>query len=104
MNSQGHHITCIYMSGGQAKNRALMQLMADVGGMGIVLPTNDSEGKKAGGVFDPVVLGAAMLGRYADAGSNGGREGQAEKLWGIMVCFLFLFFFLISYLHFSRWR
>lgn len=93
------------MSGGQAKNRALMQLMADVCGMGIILPTND---KEAGGVFDPVVLGAAMLGRYADEGSNGeegGRKGQAEKLWGIMVCFyLYLFFFLISYLHFSRWK
>jgi len=84
MNSKGHHITSIFMSGGQTKNRVLMQLMADVCGMGIVVQKNG----KAGGV-DPVVLGAAMLGRYADEASNNGgergREGQAERLWSIMV-------------------
>ena len=81
------------MSGGQAKNGALMQLMADVCGMGIVLPKSGKEGKK-GGVIDPVVLGSAMLGRYADEARKegaGGREGQAERLWNIMVCFAFFF-------------
>jgi len=83
MNSKGHHITSIYMSGGQAKNKALMQLMADVCGMEVVVPKND---KEVGGVVEPVVLGAAMLGRYADeARKGGGKEGQAERLWGIMV-------------------
>ena len=74
------------MSGGQAKNASLMQLMADVCNMGIVLPKDGKEGKKV----DPVVLGSAMLGRYADearrAGTKG-REGQAERMWDIMVRF-----------------
>lgn len=76
------------MSGGQTKNRALMQLMADVCGMGIVVPKDGKQGKGTGGVVDPVVLGAAILGRYADEATKGGggRMGQAERLWGIMVC------------------
>lgn len=89
------------MSGGQAKNGALMQLMADVCGMGIVLPKNGKEGKK-GGVIDPVVLGSAMLGRYADEARKagaGGREGQAERLWDIMVRFYVPFF---SFFFFSN--
>ena len=75
------------MSGGQAKNLALMQLMADVCNMEIVLPKDEK------GVIDPVVLGSAMLGRYADeAGKAGakGREGQAERLWNIMVYLFFI--------------
>ena len=80
------------MSGGQAKNGALMQLMADVCDMGIVLPKEGKEGKK-GGVIDPVVLGSAMLGRYADEASKAGakgREGQAERMWDIMVRFFII--------------
>ena len=96
------------MSGGQAKNASLMQLMADVCNMGIVLPKEGKEGKK-GGVIDPVVLGSAMLGRYADEASKvgaRGREGQAERMWDIMVrpfllFFFLLLFFLIPYLYFS---
>ncbi|KAF8164857.1 hypothetical protein B0H34DRAFT_214475 [Crassisporium funariophilum] len=78
MNAKGHHISSIYMSGGQAKNRGLMQLFADTCSMSVVLP------KDSGGA---VVLGAAMLGRYAEEAqsSDGGREGQAERLWNIMV-------------------
>jgi FGGY family of carbohydrate kinases, C-terminal domain len=97
------------MSGGQAKNGALMQLMADVCGMGIVLPKSGKEGKK-GGVIDPVVLGSTMLGRYADEARRagaGGREGQAERLWDIMVCFIslpFFHFFPTHYSPFSRSR
>ena len=87
------------MSGGQAKNASLMQLMADVCNMGIVLPKEGKEGKK-GGVIDPVVLGSAMLGRYADEASKvgaKGREGQAERMWDIMVRpFSFLLFYLFS--------
>ena len=75
------------------KNGALMQLMADVCDMEIVLP---KDGK--GGVIDPVVLGSAMLGRYADEASKAGakgREGQAERMWDIMVRF-FVILFLLS--------
>ena len=84
------------MSGGQAKNASLMQLMADVCNMGIVLPKDGKDGKK-GGVIDPVVLGSAMLGRYADEATRAGvkgREGQAERMWGIMVCFYLYFPFI----------
>ena len=89
------------MSGGQAKNASLMQLMADVCNMGIVLPKEGKEGKK-GGVIDPVVLGSAMLGRYADEASKAGakgREGQAERMWDIMVRFYFhsLFYFIFHF-------
>ena len=63
------------------KNQALMQLMADVCGMGIVVPKNSK--------VDPVGLGAAMLGRYAAEARKGEREGQAERLWSIMVSFPF---------------
>ena len=87
------------MSGGQAKNASLMQLMADVCNMGIVLP---KEGKK-GGVIDPVVLGSAMLGRYADEASRAGakgREGQAERMWDIMVHFYLSFYLLLAFVNF----
>ncbi|KAF8155711.1 hypothetical protein B0H34DRAFT_808738 [Crassisporium funariophilum] len=81
MNARGHHISSIYMSGGQAKNRGLMQLFADTCSMPVVLP------KDSGGA---VVLGAAMLGRYAAEAqsSDGEREGQAERLWNIMASFV----------------
>jgi len=57
LNAKGHSIQEIYISGGQAKNAPLVQLLADVCGIPIVLPGLD------GGTS--VVLGAAMLGRFA---------------------------------------
>lgn len=89
MNASGHAISSIYMSGGQAKNTALMQLFADTCSMPVVLPQSSGAA---------VVLGAAMLGRFAaEAGAMGGRVGlrgkQGEALWNIMVgSFLFLCF------------
>ncbi|PPR03320.1 hypothetical protein CVT24_012596 [Panaeolus cyanescens] len=78
LNIAGHHITSIYMSGGQAKNTGLMQLFADVCDMPVVLPKNSG---------DAVVLGAAMLGRFAaNAGESGTlKDEQSEKIWEIMV-------------------
>jgi len=76
MNEKGHSITSIYMSGGQAKNIPMMQLFADTCGMPVVLPFSHSEA---------VVLGAAMLGRFAaeaKAGMTGEEQGGA--LWKIM--------------------
>lgn len=64
------------MSGGQAKNAELMQLFANVCSMPVVLPVD------SGGA---VVLGAAMLGRFAAGAGSRGKEGQAERLWDIMV-------------------
>lgn len=64
------------MSGGQAKNVELMQLFANVCSIPVVLPVD------SGGA---VVLGAAMLGRFAAEAGPRGKEGQAERLWDIMV-------------------
>jgi ribulose kinase len=78
MNAKGHAIRAIYMSGGQAKNAALMQLFADTCGMPVVLP------KSSGAA---VVLGAAMLGRFAaelPAGKTDPKEAS-ETRWKIMV-------------------
>ena len=89
MNAKGHTITSIYMSGGQAKNIPLMELFANTCNMPVILP------KSSGAA---VVLGAAMLGRFAaqaqalgfvkDQG-NGKWDikGQCEALWNIMVSF-----------------
>ena len=57
LNANGHSIQEIYVSGGQAKNAPLVQLLADVCGIPVILPGLD------GGTS--VVVGAAMLGRFA---------------------------------------
>lgn len=57
LNAKGHSIQEICISGGQAKNAPLVQLLADVCGIPVILPGLD------GGTS--VVLGAAMLGRFA---------------------------------------
>lgn len=78
-NAKGHSIQEIYVSGGQAKNAPLMQLLADVCGIPVVLPPD-------GGTS--VVLGAAMLGRFAaevttalsnPASGASGSEDQEEQ-------------------------
>ncbi|KDR74484.1 hypothetical protein GALMADRAFT_99536 [Galerina marginata CBS 339.88] len=76
LNTSGHKVASIFMSGGQARNILLMQLFADVCGMPVVLPANSDQA---------VGLGAAMLARLAAEYDNGGKEGQAERLWNIMV-------------------
>ena len=59
------------MSGEQGKNAELMQLFSNVCSMPVVLPLD------SGGA---VVLGAAMLGRFAAETGSGGKEGQAQRL------------------------
>lgn len=78
MNLKGHSITSIYMSGGQAKNTQMMQLFANTCNMPIVLPFSHSLA---------VVLGAAMLGRFADEATQHKYSGDkiGENLWNIMV-------------------
>ena len=78
MNAKGHEIQSIYMSGGQAKNHTLMQLIANACKMPVVLP------KSSGAA---VVLGAAMLGRFAAElkPDNGDIEAECEARWKIMV-------------------
>lgn len=80
MNANGHQITSIYMSGSQAKNAALMSLLANCCNMPVVLPASASAA---------VVLGAAMLGRFAHEASTREKpftpEEQGEVLWKAMV-------------------
>lgn len=64
-------------------NRDLMRTFTEVCKMNVILPEDPSI---------PVVLGAAMLGRLAHVimmtkkkGKDIGKEGQAAKLWDIMV-------------------
>ena len=79
-NSAGS-IQAIYVSGGQAVSGGVMvQLMADACGVPVVLPDHDLGPS-------PVVLGAAMLGRYAaEMSEAGGRSDErGERLWRIMV-------------------
>ena len=78
MNAKGHEITSIYMSGGQAKNIPLMQLFANTCHMPVVLPASSSAA---------VVLGAAMLGRFAaELGSEvKEQEQENDAKWKIMV-------------------
>ncbi|EJU06122.1 Pentulose kinase [Dacryopinax primogenitus] len=88
MNVHGHKIDSIYMSGSQAKNAALMQLLADVCDVPVILPHSPSAA---------VVVGAAMLGRFAaEVGARTGdlktheeaervSEQTKEDLWQIMI-------------------
>ena len=90
MNSKGHTIDSVYMSGGQVKNVRLMSLLSSVCRVPVILPPSSSAA---------VVSGSAMLGRYAyevqqarDGKAIGsmkevGEEGQRykERLWEIMV-------------------
>ncbi|KAH0839566.1 hypothetical protein J3R83DRAFT_455 [Lanmaoa asiatica] len=71
MNTAGHDINSLYLSGGQARNTVLMQLFADVCSVPVVLPASYSEA---------VVLGAAMLGRIAAE-----KVTASEQMWKIMV-------------------
>ncbi|KAJ9109148.1 hypothetical protein QFC21_000476 [Naganishia friedmannii] len=91
MHTRGHHITAIYMSGSQAKNKSLMDLLASVCNVKVIIPPNPSSA---------VVAGSAMLGRYAHEVAEA-RKGEpistqaqqqesaktsSEALWRIMVC------------------
>jgi glycerol kinase len=85
MNSKGHKINTIYMSGGQASNIPLMQLFADICEIPVVLPFSHS---------NAVVLGAAMLGRFAaeKSATNLASEMEGKALWDILVCTFILLF------------
>jgi ribulose kinase len=72
MNAKGHRISSIYMSGSQAKNGPLMRLLATVLNMPVIIPPQPSAA---------VVLGAAMLGRFAHDLSTL-RQGQAIEKQG----------------------
>ncbi|KAF8319228.1 Pentulose kinase [Cantharellus anzutake] len=90
MNARGYDIKGIFMSGGQAANLALMNLFANVCKIPVILPHSYSAA---------VVIGSAMLGRYAAEVHEqiGGKvffiqeeiervsEENKERLWDIMV-------------------
>ncbi|KIR68834.1 ribitol kinase [Cryptococcus bacillisporus CA1873] len=90
MNAKGHKIDSIYMSGSQAKNGPLMRLLATVLQMPVIIPPQPSAA---------VVLGAAMLGRYAydltterhgkpissQQEAEEAKEKDGWRLWDVMV-------------------
>lgn len=76
MNSKGHEIKSMFISGGQSQNVALMQLLANTCNMPVVIPHSSSTA---------VVTGAAMLGRFAAEASEKGRDRSGKELWDIMV-------------------
>ncbi|KAI5457985.1 hypothetical protein BGZ63DRAFT_427283 [Mariannaea sp. PMI_226] len=74
MNSAGHEISSIFMSGSQCQNPILMSLLATTCGMPVLIPRY---------VNAAVVHGAAMLG--AKAASHHKDDGsEPETLWDIM--------------------
>jgi FGGY-family pentulose kinase len=72
MNSAGHSIASIFMSGSQCQNRILMELIATACNMPVVIPRY---------VHAAVVHGAAMLGAKA---ASVDKDGKTEQLWKIM--------------------
>ncbi|ELR07408.1 hypothetical protein VC83_07520 [Pseudogymnoascus destructans] len=72
MNTSGHSIGSLYMSGSQCKNSILMLLIATICGLPVVIP------EYAGAA---VVHGAAMLGAKA---ASANASGNTEELWSIM--------------------
>jgi len=70
----------IHASGGLTRNHMLMGLIANVCGVGVVLPV---EGERT------VARGAAMLGRFASEAEGVREKDASELLWTIMVsCFV----------------
>jgi FGGY-family pentulose kinase len=72
MNSSGHVISSIFMSGSQCQNEVLMDLIAAACGMPVLIPRY---------VHAAVVHGAAMLGVKA---ASTDKDGKSEPLWNIM--------------------
>ncbi|KAI2632012.1 Nup93/Nic96-domain-containing protein [Hypoxylon sp. NC1633] len=72
MNTAGHNIQTIFMSGSQCQNDMLMDLIATVCEMPVLIPRY---------VHAAVVHGAAMLGAKA---ASADAEGKTENLWTIM--------------------
>ncbi|KAI1418220.1 Nup93/Nic96-domain-containing protein [Hypoxylon sp. FL1857] len=72
MNTAGHNIQTIFMSGSQCQNDMLMDLIATVCDMPVLIPRY---------VHAAVVHGAAMLGAKA---ASADAEGKTENLWTIM--------------------
>lgn len=72
MNSSGHKISSIFMSGSQCQNEILMSLIATACDMPVLIPRY---------VHAAVVHGAAMLGAKA---ASADASGKTEDLWSIM--------------------
>jgi FGGY-family pentulose kinase len=72
MNSQGHEISSIFMSGSQCQNPILMHLIASACNMPVLIPRY---------VNAAVCHGAAMLGAKA---ASTDEKGRSDSLWSIM--------------------
>jgi len=75
MNTNGHCVKEIFMSGGQCKNLMLMQLLANACSMPVILPHSHSTA---------VILGSAVLGKYA-ASETATSSSDSHDLWQFMV-------------------
>ena len=73
LNTAGHQITQIYLSGGQCRNNILTKIMATCTGLPIVMPKY---------IDGAVVLGAAMLGAKAASGRKTRIMDVMSKLSG----------------------
>ena len=73
LNNAGHSIRTLHLSGSQAQNAELMRLLANTCNMPVVLPRSHTTS---------VVLGAAMLGRFAAIRDH--PPDPATALWDIM--------------------
>ncbi|KAF3939576.1 Ribulokinase [Dactylella cylindrospora] len=72
MNTSGHTINTIFMSGGQCRNPILMSLIANATRLPVIIPRY---------IDAAVVLGSAMLGAKA---ASADESGKTEGLWEIM--------------------
>ena len=72
MNTSGHQIKSIFMSGSQCQNKILMELIASACDMPVLIPQY---------VHAAVCHGAAMLAAKA---ASADRNGKTEGLWSIM--------------------
>ncbi|EPS38089.1 hypothetical protein H072_8175 [Dactylellina haptotyla CBS 200.50] len=72
MNTSGHDIKTIFMSGGQCRNPILMSLIANATRLPVAIPRY---------IDAAVVLGSAMLGAKAASADS---AGETEGLWDIM--------------------
>jgi FGGY-family pentulose kinase len=74
MNTSGHSVNSLYMSGSQCQNTTLMKLIATVCNIPVIIPQY---------ITAAVCHGAAMLGAKA-ASVKDDKEHTTEDLWSIM--------------------
>lgn len=80
LTKSGHSITAIYMSGGQCRNRLLVQLIANCTGLAVVIPKNVDTAV----VFGSAILGAVAYKVHTESYIHKRSPGQSKILWQTM--------------------